>query len=149
MIDGTFTVTLDRRSGYQFLADFGEPGVAPLIVDEGPPLGEGRGPNPSRLLAAAVGNCLSASALFCLQRARIDVQGMHTEVDVTPTRNEAGRLRVGGMSVRIEPQVAEADIPRMKRCLEIFEDFCLVTQSVRHGIDVDVEVSTRPVPVLV
>ena len=149
MVENTFTVTLDRRGGYEFLADVGEPGVAPLVLDESPPLGEGRGPNPSRLLAAAVGNCLSASALFCLQRARIDVQGMHTEVDVTLTRNEAGRLRVGGMSVRIEPEVAEEDIPRMKRCLEIFEDFCLVTQSVRHGIDVDVEVSTRPVPVLV
>jgi organic hydroperoxide reductase OsmC/OhrA len=74
------------------------------------------------LLAAAVGNCLSASALFCLNRARIEVQSMHTEVEVTLTRNEAGRLRVGGISVRIEPEVAEEDIPRMNRCLEIFED---------------------------
>jgi hypothetical protein len=26
------------------------------------------------------------------------------------------------------------------RCLEIFEDFCLVTQSVRAGVDVSVDV---------
>lgn len=28
----------------------------------------------------------------------------------------------------------------MRRCLELFEGFCVVTQSVRRGIDVDVAV---------
>jgi hypothetical protein len=28
----------------------------------------------------------------------------------------------------------------MRRCLELFEDFCVVTQSVRSGIAVDVSV---------
>jgi organic hydroperoxide reductase OsmC/OhrA len=144
MADEAFTVKLDRVGGYQFQLDLGQPGVVPLVVDEPPPLGEGAGPSASRLLAAAVGNCLSASALYCLQRAHIDVQAMHTEIDVTLTRNEKGRLRIGGIAVRMEPEVAEADISRMNRCLEIFEDFCVVTQSVREGIAVDVSVRTRP-----
>ena len=29
---------------------------------------------------------------------------------------------------------------RVERCLELFEDFCVVTQSVRNGIEVDVAV---------
>jgi hypothetical protein len=28
----------------------------------------------------------------------------------------------------------------MQRCLELFEDFCVVTQSVRAGINVEVDV---------
>ena len=112
-------------------------------MDEPQPLGEGVGPNAARVLAAAVGNCLSASALFCLRRARIEVVSMHTEVNATLTRNEAGRARIGGIDVRIAPEVAEADVSRMKRCLEIFEDYCMVTESVRKGIDVGVTVEAR------
>jgi organic hydroperoxide reductase OsmC/OhrA len=145
--ENRFTIRLDLEDNYRFVTDFGEPGAAPLLTDEPPPLGEGLGPSASRLLAAAVGNCLSASALFCLRRAHIDVRSMHAEVDVTMARNEAGRLRIGGIAVRIEPEVADEDVPRMKRCLEIFENYCTVAESVRSGIDVDVTVDTRAVPV--
>jgi uncharacterized OsmC-like protein len=140
MDDDTSEISMDLRKGYKFLVDFHQKGVEPLLVDEPPPLGEGHGPGASKLLAAAVGNCLSASALFCLQKARIDVRGMHTTVHTTKTRNEANRLRIGRIEVKIAPEVAEEDIPRMKRCLELFEEYCTVTASVRGGIDVVVEV---------
>jgi organic hydroperoxide reductase OsmC/OhrA len=132
------TITLDE--GYRFTVDFQQDGVASLVMDEPPPLGEGGGPNAARVLAASIGNCLSASALYCLRRARVEVNAMRTNVTATLVRNEAGRLRVGGVRVELNPVVAAADQQRMRRCLEIFEDFCVVTQSVRDGIDVDVAV---------
>jgi organic hydroperoxide reductase OsmC/OhrA len=138
--DETFTFTMDLQDGYSFLVDFDQEGVPPLLIDEPAPLGEGAGPNAARMLAAAVGNCLSASALYCLRRARIDVQGMHTTVAGSLERNDAGRLRIGNIKVRIEPVVEASEQPRMRRCLELFEDFCVVTQSVRQGIEVDVAV---------
>jgi organic hydroperoxide reductase OsmC/OhrA len=135
-----FELTMELQGGYGFLVDFAQPGVPPLLLDEPEPLGDGDGPNAARLLAAAVGNCLSASVLFCLRRARIDVQGMRTIVSASLSRNEAGRLRLGGIEVRIKPVVDAAEHGRMQRCLELFEDFCVVTQSVRSGIAVDVSV---------
>ena len=138
MTDG-FTIEMDLQEGYRFLVEFGE-GIPPLLIDEPEPLGDESGPNAVRVLAAAVGNCLSASALHCLRRARIDVLDMHTTVGATTQRNEQGRLRVGGFAVRIEPVVAEDDRTRMRRCMELFEDFCVVTQSVREGIEVGVTV---------
>jgi hypothetical protein len=33
----------------------------------------------------------------------------------------------------------------VSRCLGLFEDFCIVTESVRQGVRVDVEVETAPV----
>ena len=143
----TFSVTLDRTTDLQFAVDFGQPGIPPLIVDEQPPLGAGQGPNPARLLAAAVGHCLSASALFCLSKSRVPVQGLSTTVDGTMTRDEHGRLRIGGLTVHLRPQVATEDEARLTRCLSIFEDFCIVTQSVRKGVDVSVAVEPVVVPV--
>ncbi|HEX6388347.1 MAG TPA: OsmC family protein [Solirubrobacteraceae bacterium] len=138
--DQSFDLTMELQDGYRFLVDFAQPGVPPLLLDEPEPLGDGDGPNAARVLAAAIGNCLSASALFCLRRARIDVQGMRTTVSASLARNEAGRLRLAGIQVRIAPVVDAAEQGRMRRCLELFEDFCVVTQSVRSGIAVDVSV---------
>ncbi len=140
MSEQPFTVTLDLKQGYVFHVDFGQPGAAHLLVDEPPPLGEGRGPNAARVLAAAVGNCLSASALYCLRRARIDVQGLRTVVTGHLVRNEQGRLRIGNLSVTLHLDLKEEDRSRVGRCLELFEDFCVVTASVRQGIDVTVRV---------
>lgn len=36
------------------------------------------------------------------------------------------------------------DGERIGRCLELFEDLCVVTQSVRTGIDVQVAVEPKP-----
>jgi uncharacterized OsmC-like protein len=139
-----FALTLTLQDGYAFTVDFGNE-VAPLVADEHPPLGAGRGPNPARLLAAAVGSCLGSSLLFCLRKARVEVTELRTSVEGTIVRNAQGRLRIGEIRVRLAPQVAPEHHDRMGRCLELFEDFCIVTQSVRQGIAVDVQVEQVPV----
>jgi uncharacterized OsmC-like protein len=42
--------------------------------------------------------------------------------------------------VRIDPAIAEPDKQKALRCMDLFEDYCLVTQSVPQGIEVDVSV---------
>ncbi len=138
MPEETFTVTLTHEGGYRFLADFGPGEAPPLLVDERPPLGGNEGPNPSRLLATAVGHCLSASLLFCLAKARIEVRGLRTTVTGDLARNEKGRLRVGGFQVTLEPDLPAEAWARLSRCGELFEEFCVVTASVRRGLDVAV-----------
>lgn len=138
--DESFEVHLTLEDDWAFRVDFGLDGVPALLVDESPPLGAGHGPSAKRVLAAAVGNCMAASALFCLRKARVPVEGMRIEVTGRTERNADGRLRIPRFQVRLFPAVAAADRPRMTRCLEIFEDFCVVGQSVRAGIDLDVAV---------
>ena len=140
-----FAVTLDWKQGYEFAVDFGMDGVPTLLTDEPAPLGAGNGPNPARLLAAAVGNCMSASLKFCLERAHIDVAALNTSVTGTIVRNERGRLRIGSLSVRLEPVVAADDVERIGRCVDMFEDYCIVGQSVRAGIDLTVQVAPASV----
>ena len=59
-------------------------------------------------------------------------------------RNEHGRLRIGALRVKLAPTVAEQDRPRLARCLELFEDYCVVTESVRDSIGVAVEIEIEP-----
>ena len=136
----TVKVHLELESGYQFRVQFGE-GKPELLMDEPAPLGEGAGPNASAVLGAAIANCLSASLLFCLRKARVEVEGISADVEVATTRNERHRLRVGAVKVRLHPHLAEGEEGRIRRCLDLFEDFCVVTEAVRDGIEVEVEVS--------
>jgi uncharacterized OsmC-like protein len=138
--------TMTREAGYRFRVRFDSEGVPDLITDESPPLGEGKGPTPSRLLATAVGNCLAASLLFCLGKARLSVEGLEAEVLTEFTRNEAGRLRIGRMKVRLLPKWTEETAAKAQRCLQIFEDFCVVTQAVQHGVPVEIQVDGMPSP---
>ena len=136
-----FQVNIDHRQNFQFLINFNQDGVPELLTDEAAPLGEGKGPNPARLLAAAVGNCLAASLFFCLQKSHIEPHRISAVVEGEMTRNEHGRMRITELRVRLEPAFDEADLPRIDRCSELFEDFCIVTESVRKGIDVKVELA--------
>jgi uncharacterized OsmC-like protein len=141
MDDKQLVVTLEQIDGYQFLVKFGK--GAELLMDEPEPLGEGKGPNASKVLSAAIGNCLSASLLFCLQKARVDTRGVKTTVTTDMIRDERKRLRVGASHIRIDIDLDKGPRPKINQCIKLFEDFCVVTASVRKGIDVSVEVVSR------
>lgn len=133
------SVELRQESGYRFEVSFGG-GIPPLMVDEPAPLGAGSGPSPVQLLAAAVGNCLSASLHFAVSKFGQATGTLRTVVEPDVGRNAENRLRVRAMRVRITLGVAAASIEHLDRALDRFEDFCTVTASVRQGIEVVVEV---------
>lgn len=131
-----FSISLELVEDYLFKIDFGEFGD--VLTDEPPPLGAGEGPNPARLVAAAVGNCLCASLLFSLRKqkdapgaVRATVKGELERVD--------GRWRIGKLDVVMQVENPES-LPHLPQALEKFEDFCVVTQSIRSGIPVNVRV---------
>ena len=135
-VDNRFNVKIELLENYIFKVDFGEFGD--IITDEAPPLGQGEGPNPARMLAAAVGNCLCASLLFALRKFKDNPGGISAEVNGELERQE-GRWRIGKIQVRLQVENAST-LEHLPKALEQFEDFCIVTQSVRHGIPVEVEV---------
>lgn len=138
--DREFGVEVERKEDFVFTVDFGRDDWPTLTVDEPAPLGQDRGPNATRLLAAAVGNCLSASLLFCLRRGDFEPESVKATVRGSLVRNHENRLRVEELNVRLDVDTEGADPKRVGRCLEVFEDYCVVTESVRRGIDVLVEV---------
>ncbi len=137
-----FSLTIDQIRNFEFRVKFDKEQYQDLIMDEPPPVGDDTAPNASRLLAAAVGNCLSASFLFSARKVRADLQSLQTTVKVWYRRNDKGRLRIGTIKVEIAPKFDDADAAKIDRCMGLFEDYCVVTQSVRNGIDVAVEVQS-------
>jgi len=107
------------------------------------------GPNPSRMLALGILGCLSASFIFCLKKRNFKVDDFKSEAEVTIARNEKGFLRIKQIDVNIEPKIESPEtLKRTKQCLKtvedgisFFEQYCTVTQSVRAGINVNVNIN--------
>jgi len=140
---GRFTIQMEHLEGFEYKVKFDWPQPDELLMDEPAPLGQQKGPNASRLLAAAVGNCLTASLMFCAGKHEPPDQGAKTEITCKVVRDEKKRMRVGGMEVNITVSGEMEQSERLKRCLGLFEDFCVVTASVKKGIPIEVTVRNQ------
>ncbi|MBD8524865.1 OsmC family protein [Pseudomarimonas arenosa] len=136
-----FTITVEQEQDYVFRIQFDDTAAPDLFSDEPEPLGGGQGPNPSRLLTAAVANCMSASLLFALRKFKNQPGKLHTRAKATLGRNEAGRLRVEKIDAEIRLPESADSYANLDRILAQFEQFCVVTESVRHGVEVNVSVA--------
>jgi uncharacterized OsmC-like protein len=134
------SVSLQQRQDYQFDIRFSDT-LPVLLGDEPAPLGQGQGPSPVQLLCASVGNCLSDSLLFALRKFKQAPEPLSCTVQAEVGRNPDGRMRVLGMQAQLTLGVPAAQPDHLERVLEQFEAFCTVTESVRQGIPVAVQVS--------
>lgn len=137
----TFSVSMTREKDFIFNVDFGNPDIDPFTMDEPRPVGGATGPTASQVLATAIGNCLTASLLFCLNKARAEVGRIETKVNGVMRRNEKGRWRIVEINVGISPEIDDEFKSQFDRCNKLFEDFCIVTKSVEQGIPVNVTVN--------
>ena len=138
--EGRFTIRLEQQERFRINVRFDWKHAPDLLMDEPPPLGEQAGPNASRMLAAAAANCLSASLLFCVFKEAPPPNCISAEATCIMVRNEKKRLRVGGLEIRLIVADVVKSNPRFARCKDLFEDFCVVSASIRQGIPMAVTV---------
>jgi uncharacterized OsmC-like protein len=131
---------LKRLNGYKFEITIDELKDSKTVMDEPAPVGTAQGPSAAMMLSSAIGHCLSSSLLFCLEKSRVKAKDLSTDVELTMERNERGRWRIGGIKVKMRPLVDTVDLEKLERCKSMFEDFCIVTASVREGVKIDVEI---------
>ena len=123
-----------------FKCDLGDMKVKDCYIDEEHPEEvDMLGPNPSRMLGLAVTGCLSASFIFCLKKRKFNLDDLKAEAEITILRNQKGFWRVKKIDVTIKPTIDDPDTrKRADQCKKFFEDYCVVTQAVREGIKVEV-----------
>ena len=143
-------LVLEQEGPYAFRIEFDGTTLEALHTDEPAPLGAGAGPNPSALLLAGVANCLAASLVFALRKFKNTPRPIRAEITANKERNAEGRWRIPRAQVVITLADKAASLEHFERVLAQFEQFCIVTQSVRDGIEVDVAIvdadGTRFVP---
>ena len=135
-----FEISIDQVNGYEFRVKFDKEHHEQVSMDEPAPLGNDSAPNAARMLAAAIGNCLSASLLFASKKQGLNLAGIHTEVKVEIVKNENRRLRIGKVVVAIDPGLKPEDMEKARAAAAVFEDFCTVTASIRQGIPVEASI---------
>jgi len=141
--EGRFTIHLEQQEGFQINVGFDWKRAPDLIMDEPPPLGEQSGPNASRLLAAAAANCLSASLLYCVFKEEPPDNCLRAEATCVMVRNAQKRQRIGKLEVTLIVSEIVTASPRFARCKTLFEDFCVVSASIRQGIPMRVIVQNE------
>jgi uncharacterized OsmC-like protein len=137
-----FAVRLQHQGRYRFQSQASEDGIMhgkEFASDEPDPVGENSGPSTPALLASALGHCLSASLLEALRHSHLEVLHCETDAVAIVRPNDDGNPRIDRVDVTIRPRLKERS-PRMQRCADVFENHCTVTQSVRQGVDVRVQV---------
>ena len=132
-----FTVRMRRTEGFKFEVTYPDTAESVFQLDEPAPLGEGAGPSAGMVLASAVTNCLAASLTFCVGKRGAELADLEAEATTTIDRNEQGRLRIRKIRVTLRPAVAEDGEEALEKCKRVFEEFCIVTQSVKDGIPVE------------
>jgi len=140
VVENEFHIDLQLQGGYRFEVHFDSPAVPVLITDEDPPLGANAGPSPGQLLGTAVANCLAASLAFAMRKFKNDPGALRARATVRLIRNEQKRLRIGHIGIDLHLPMRAAQVQMLDRILTQFEEFCIVTQSVRAAIPVDVRV---------
>ena len=135
-------IALQKLDKFKFAVDFGIETIPQLIMDETKevPGGEEQGPNASMLLAAAVGNCLSASLTFCLMKKKVQLYDLKTEVTYKRARNEDGYWRIKEIDVTLKPEIDDPDNANFKRCSEIFVNYCVVSASIKKAITLNINI---------
>ena len=140
-----FTVILNHDSGFRFVSQASEDGVAhgqPYVSDEPDPVGAASGPATPALLGSAIGHCLSASLLESLRHVGTKVSGFETEITAVVKPNEEGFPRIDHVDVLLRPEVAEIS-GAVDGCAGSFENCCTVSSSLKKGIDIRVQVEWR------
>jgi len=137
-----FGVHIDFVEGFKFSSQAFEGELlhgTTVLTDEPDPVGSNAGPSTPAMLAMAVGHCLSASLVETLRHAGIHVKELRTEAVSVVAPNEEGLPRIKQINVSIRP-VVDKESGNIKRCIDVFEKYCTVCQSIRPAIAVHVEV---------
>ncbi|MFX1275348.1 MAG: OsmC family protein [Promethearchaeota archaeon] len=106
------------------------------------------GPDAAQMLGMAILSCLSASFIFCLAKRNLNLDDLEARAEISFKKIDRGYTRVKEINIKIVPRTRnEATLKRINQCVKemksgkmMFEENCIITESVREGIKVTVDI---------
>lgn len=105
-------------------------------------VGEDEHPCPHDYLLAAVGGCQVEILKQCLEKGRvseydieIDIRSKKGRAEIDDEIPETADIRITDMYSEVTVSVPEEDRKRAQRCVEIFEENCPISLSVKAGVE--------------
>jgi uncharacterized OsmC-like protein len=131
-------VSISLEEEMIFKCDFGQVKMKDLFIDEQHKKSQEKiGPNPSKLLALSLLGCMSASFAFCLQKRDFSLSDFKGKALIKSKRNAKGFWRIKEIKLELYPKI---DTPKMReradQCQKFFEQFCIISESIRDGIEI-------------
>jgi len=122
-----------------FKCDLGQIKMENLFIDEQHKKSKDKiGPNPSKLLALSVLGCMAASFAVCLQKKNFLLSDFEAKAVITSIRNEKGFWRLKKIDIKLNPKIDNPKMhKRVNQCKKIFEQFCIISESLREGIEIN------------
>ncbi|MFO7797400.1 MAG: hypothetical protein ACQERB_11670 [Promethearchaeati archaeon] len=141
------SIQLDKDLIFKSLFDFEK--TREIFIDETLEETEQMiGPDAATLLGMTVISCLSASFIFCLNKRNLTIDDLEASADISFYKTEKGYQRIENIDVKMKPKTDDPDVlKRIKQCTRemrsgdmFFEETCIITPSVREGINIKVNV---------
>jgi len=133
-------VGIELTENMIYKCDLGQINMADLFIDETRKKRTDRiGPSPTKLLALSVLGCLASCFEFCLQKKGFTLSDLDGRAEVTFARNEKNLWRIKKIDVELLPKIDNPEMrKRVAQCKRLFKHYCIITESLRKGIEIDV-----------
>lgn len=96
------------------------------------------------LLSMSALSCMAGTLNAMLKAREVEVKSIKGNASVHMGKDEKNRDLVEAMTLNIEVDVAEENIPVLERCIKYLEDGCLVTRGLKKGIKVTNNIQRIP-----
>lgn len=115
-----------------------------ILIDEPRSFkGKDRGPSPVEYILVGIGGCLGSSFIFCLEKNNFEIKELNIVVDGKMThRKPYNHLELVNVSVELNILDFEGKSKKkFDKCLEIFREYCIISNSLIRGLPIDVKVN--------
>jgi uncharacterized OsmC-like protein len=102
---------------------------------------EGRTGNAVRLLCASNLYCFAGTLAAALTARGAIVKSMTGKATAVKEKDEIRRTRITGITICIDVEIDEKDIPVFEKCKKIMQRGCLITYSLEDAIEIEYEIN--------
>lgn len=108
--------------------------------------GSNLGPSSVEYILIGIGGCLGSSLIYCLQKKKVQVDELSLIVEgIIKHVGPKMHLKLIEINVEINFKAKKTFSQEVENCLNVFQDYCVVTNSLLNGIPINVKYNNKDI----